>query len=90
MGKFDPASGDGEMDHSEEAVAELIIRGGNDAVDLDLCERARCDCTACGGPQKRRGRAFGDPCELRRRMSYDIEHAFLVMRMKGIPLISGR
>ena len=38
--KFEPVSGGGEMDHSEEAVGQLIVAGGDGAVDLELSEHA--------------------------------------------------
>ncbi len=38
--KFEPVSGGGKMDHSEEAVGQLIIPGGDGAVDLELSEHA--------------------------------------------------
>lgn len=39
--KFEPVSGGGEMDHSEEAVCKLVVAGGYGAVDLELSEHAR-------------------------------------------------
>lgn len=38
--KFEPVSGGGEMDHSEKAVGQLIVSGGDGAVDLELPEHA--------------------------------------------------
>ena len=38
--KFEPISGGGEMDHSEEAVGQLIVSGGDGAIDLELSEHA--------------------------------------------------
>ena len=38
--KFEPVSGGGEMDHSEEAVGQLIVSGGDGPVDLELPEHA--------------------------------------------------
>lgn len=38
--KFEPISGGGEMDHSEEAVGKLIVAGGDGAVDLEVTEHA--------------------------------------------------
>ena len=38
--KFEPVSGGGEMDHSEEAVGQLIVSGGDGAVDFELPEHA--------------------------------------------------
>ena len=38
--KFEPVSGGGEMDHSEEAVSQLIVSGGDGAFDLELPEHA--------------------------------------------------
>ena len=40
MDKFEPVSGGGEMDHSEEAVGQLIVSGGDGAVDFELPEHA--------------------------------------------------
>jgi hypothetical protein len=36
--KFEPVSGGGQMDHAEEAVGELIVSGGDGAVDFQLAE----------------------------------------------------
>lgn len=36
--KFEPVSGGSEMDHSEEAVGQLIVSGGDGAVDLEVSE----------------------------------------------------
>ena len=38
--KFEPVSGGGEMDHSEEAVGQLVVSGGDRPVDLELPEHA--------------------------------------------------
>lgn len=38
--KFEPVSGAGEMDHSEEAVGQLVIAGGDGAVDFEMAEHA--------------------------------------------------
>ena len=38
--KFEPISCGGEMDHSEEAVGQLVVSGGNGAVDLEVAEHA--------------------------------------------------
>ncbi len=38
--KFEPISGSGEMDHTEEAVSELVVAGGDGAVDLEVAEHA--------------------------------------------------
>jgi hypothetical protein len=38
--KFEPVSGGGEIGHSEEAVGQLIVSGGDSAVDLELSEHA--------------------------------------------------
>ncbi|TWH84519.1 hypothetical protein IQ25_02274, partial [Novosphingobium taihuense] len=38
--KFEPVSGGGEMDHPEEAVGQLIVSGGDGAVDFKLPEHA--------------------------------------------------
>ena len=38
--KFEPISGGSDMDHAEEAVGELIVSGGDGAVDLELPEHA--------------------------------------------------
>ena len=38
--KFEQVSGGGEMDHSEEAVGQLIVSGGDGAVDFELSEHA--------------------------------------------------
>lgn len=40
MDKFEPVSGRGDMDHAEEAVGELVIAGGDGAVDLEVAEHA--------------------------------------------------
>lgn len=34
--KFEPVSGEGEMDHSEETVGKLVVADGDCAVDLEL------------------------------------------------------
>ncbi len=38
--KFEPVSGGSKMDHAEEAVGQLIVAGGDGAVDLELAEHA--------------------------------------------------
>ena len=38
--KFEPVSGSGKMDHSEEAVGELVIAGGDGAIDFEMAEHA--------------------------------------------------
>mgnify|MGYP007071086333 CR=1 FL=1 len=38
--KFEPVSGGGEMDHSEEAIGKLVVAGGDGAVDLEVSEHA--------------------------------------------------
>ena len=38
--KFEPVSGGGEMDHSEEAVGQLVVSGCDGAVDLELSKHA--------------------------------------------------
>ncbi len=38
--KFEPVSSGGEVDHPEEAVGQLIVTGGDGAVDLELPEHA--------------------------------------------------
>ena len=38
MDRFEPVSGCGEMDHAEEAVGQLVIAGGDSAVDLQVAE----------------------------------------------------
>lgn len=38
--KFEPVSGGGDMDHSEEAVGKLVVAGGDGAVDLEMAEHA--------------------------------------------------
>ena len=40
MDKFEPVSGGGEMDHAEEAVGQLIVSGGDGAVNLEVAEHA--------------------------------------------------
>ena len=39
MDKFDPVSGDGEMDHAEEAVCQVVVAGCDGAVDLEVAEQ---------------------------------------------------
>lgn len=36
MDKFEPVSGGGKMDHSEEAIGQLIVSGCDGAVNLEL------------------------------------------------------
>ena len=38
--KFKPVSGSGEMDHAEEAIGQLVVAGGDGAVDLEVTEHA--------------------------------------------------
>ena len=38
--KFEPVSGGGEVDHAEEAAGELVVAGGDGAVDLEVAEHA--------------------------------------------------
>jgi hypothetical protein len=38
--KFEPVSGGGEMDHSEETAGQLVVAGGDGAVDLQVTEHA--------------------------------------------------
>lgn len=38
--KFEPVSGSGKMDHSEEAVGELVIAAGDGAIDFEMAEHA--------------------------------------------------
>lgn len=38
--KFEPVSGGGEMDHTEEAVGKLVVSGRDGAVDFDMAEHA--------------------------------------------------
>jgi len=38
--KFEPVPCGGEMDHAEEAAGELVITGGDGAVDLEVAEHA--------------------------------------------------
>lgn len=38
--KFQPVSGGGEVDHAEEAAGELVVAGGNGAIDLQVAEHA--------------------------------------------------
>ena len=38
--KFEPVSGGGDMDHTEEAVGKLVIARGDGAVDLQMAEHA--------------------------------------------------
>ncbi len=38
--KFEPVSGSGETDHAEEAVGELVVSGGDGAVNLEMAEHA--------------------------------------------------
>ena len=40
MDKFEPVSGGSDMDHAEEAVGQLVVSGGDGAVDLELAEHA--------------------------------------------------
>jgi hypothetical protein len=38
--KFEPVSGGGEMDHSKEAIGQLVIAGGDGTVNLEVAEHA--------------------------------------------------
>jgi len=38
--KFEPVSGGGDMDHAEEAAGELVVAGGDGAVDLQVTEHS--------------------------------------------------
>jgi uncharacterized protein GlcG (DUF336 family) len=38
--KFEPVSGGGKMDHANEAVGQLIVSGGDGAIDLQVSEHA--------------------------------------------------
>ena len=38
--KFEPVPRCGEMDHAEEAACQLIVSGGDGAVDIELAEHA--------------------------------------------------
>lgn len=40
MDKLEPVSGGGEVDHAEEAVGQLVVAGGNGAIDLQMPEHA--------------------------------------------------
>jgi hypothetical protein len=40
VNKFEPVSGGGDMDHAEEAFGELIVAGGDGAVDFQASEEA--------------------------------------------------
>lgn len=40
MDKFEPVFCGGDMDHSEEAIGQLIVAGCDGAVDLELPEHA--------------------------------------------------
>ena len=40
MDKFEPVSFSGEVEHSEEAAGELVVSGGDGAVDLEVAEHA--------------------------------------------------
>jgi len=38
--KFEPVSGCGDMDHTEEAFGELVVSGGDGSVDFQAAEEA--------------------------------------------------
>lgn len=38
--KFEPVSGRGYMDHAKEAVGQLVVSGGDGAVNLEMAEHA--------------------------------------------------
>ena len=38
--KFRPVSGGSKMDHAEEAVGQLIVAGGDGAINLEVAEHA--------------------------------------------------
>ena len=38
--KFEPVSGGGEVNHAEETVGQLVVTGGDGAVDLEVTEHA--------------------------------------------------
>lgn len=38
--KFEPVPGGGDMDHAEEAFGELVVAGGDGAVDFEAAEEA--------------------------------------------------
>lgn len=40
MDKFEPVSGRGDVDHAEEAVGELVVSGGDGAIDFKMAEHA--------------------------------------------------
>ena len=40
MGKFEPVSCGGKMDHTEEAVGQLIVAGSDGPVDSEVTEHA--------------------------------------------------
>lgn len=40
MNKFEPVFGDGEVEHSEEAVGQFIVAGGDGSIDLEVGEHA--------------------------------------------------
>ena len=40
MDKFEPVSGRGDMNHSEEAVGKLVVSGGDGTVNLEMAEHA--------------------------------------------------
>jgi len=46
--EFEPVFGGGEMDHSEEAVGQLIVSGGDSAIDIELPSALRSRAMARG------------------------------------------
>ncbi|HTG39453.1 MAG TPA: hypothetical protein VL973_11680 [Sphingomonas sp.] len=40
MDEFELVSGGGCIDHAEESVGQLVVAGGNGAIDLEMAEHA--------------------------------------------------
>lgn len=40
MDKFEPVSCGGEMDHTEEAIGQLVVAGGDGPIDFEMAEHA--------------------------------------------------
>lgn len=40
MDKFEPVSGGGQVEHTEETFGELVVAGGDGAVDFEMTEHA--------------------------------------------------
>lgn len=40
MDKFEPVSGGGQVEHAEKALGQLVVAGGDGAVDLEMTEHA--------------------------------------------------